>query len=153
MAGDFNMTPEQLHSGAGDWVRAMRATIARPAGITCRSGSGGRVIDFCVLDARLAGALESIAVDWDFPSSPHFPVRIRMRGGAAKDLVSVIRSPADFGTDKPIGCERKPRAIPLEVVGLLSDLETVQGMEHKAGIETTCRHSALRRGNELCSKG
>ena len=125
LAGDFNMTPEDLEEDAGDWLRKIGGVVVRPALPTCRSTSGGRTIDYCVMDARLAGSVASISVDEDFPSSPHSPVRLRFRGAAVKEYVSVLRRPASFEVCKPIGCMRRPQALDEEARRQLEELEAV----------------------------
>ena len=111
IAGDFNMTPEELEDEAGDLVRRIGGVVVRPAVPTCKSASGGRTIDYCIIDARMAGAVASINVDEDFPSSPHSPLRLRIRGAAVKEYVQVLRRPVCFEVCKPIGCMRRPRAL------------------------------------------
>ena len=55
LAGDFNMPPERLEEEAGEWLRSVGGVIIRPAGATCRSASGGRTIDYCIVDGRMLG--------------------------------------------------------------------------------------------------
>ena len=112
LAGDFNMTPEQLQEEAGDWLRKVGGVIVKPQRSTCRSATGGRTIDFCIMDYRMANAVEFIMVDEDYPSSPHWPVRIRVRSAAVKDYVNVLRRPVSFETHMPTGCRRKLSAGP-----------------------------------------
>ena len=59
----------------------------------------------------------------DFPSSPHIPVRIRLRGGAAKEYVQVLKRPASFDTTKPAGCARKPLPVPDQTLCKLTAME------------------------------
>ena len=65
IAGDFNMTPEELEEEAGDLIRRIGGVVIRPAQPTCKSNSGGRTIDYCIVDARMAGAVTAINVDED----------------------------------------------------------------------------------------
>ena len=144
IAGDFNMTPEQLNSGAGAWLLTMGAIVIQPEGMTCRSSGGGRTIDYCIIDHRISGTVKSIKVDNDFPSSPHFPVRIRVRGGAAKELVTVLKAPAMFENARPIGCERRPA----EGTGLRQ--KTEDKFDRLALVATT--EGGKEEGSELLSK-
>ena len=123
LAGDFNTTPEQLQEGAGDWLRKVGGVIVMPQRATCRSATGGRTIDFCVMDYRMANAVEFIKVDDDFPSSPHWPIRIRFRAAAVKECVKVLRRPVSFETYRPTGCRRKPPDIDEGTLAVLEDLE------------------------------
>ena len=108
MVGDFNMTPEELQ-GAHEWLRKIGGKITAPREPTCRSVSGGRVIDFFVLDCRIATAVHDIWADPDFPSSPHNAVVLRLGGMATRELAKQLRRPRPFPVDKPIGCARKPQ--------------------------------------------
>ena len=135
LAGDMNMTPEQFEAGASDWLRKVGGVIVRPTGATCRSSSGGRTIDFCVMDARMLGAVASITLDQVFPSSPHYPVRLRIRGAAVKEYVNALRRPACFDVDKPTGCMRRPQNLGCEALEVLERLEESAGGGHQRPTE------------------
>ena len=104
------MTPDELVNGAGEWLHRLGGFIVAPSGRTCRSGSGGRVINFGIIDGRARGAVHSVQVDDHFPSSPHWPVRIRLTCAATRELAVLLKRPSAFLPDPPTGCARKPQA-------------------------------------------
>lgn len=73
LAGDFNVTPDELEEDAGDWLRKIGGVVVKSDSPTCRSASGGRIIDYCVIDARMAGAVVAVSADQDFPLAPIIP--------------------------------------------------------------------------------
>ena len=112
MGGDFNMTPAELQR-AHAWLKQIGGQIRAPELPTCRSATGGRVIDFCIIDTRIAGAIESVATDLDFPASPHQAVVIRLRCKATRDMAWLLIRPNPFPSERSIGCVPRP-AVPDE---------------------------------------
>ena len=107
MGGDWNMEPEELMRAQG-WLARVGGTIRAPEAPTCRSALGGRVIDYVVLDMRIAGAVQCIFADLAFPASPHTAVVVRMRCTATRDLARLLVRPRAFPSDRPVGCAREP---------------------------------------------
>ena len=103
------MQPKDLVEGASHWVELIRGKVVAPANPTVRSSSGGRVIDFVVIDQRLGHAVHSIVADEDFPASPHRALVLKLRGHRNEDLVRVSLRPRGFGVDLPVGCAQPPR--------------------------------------------
>ena len=90
LGGDMNLTPEDL-ACAPDWLRRIGGVIQSPGEITCKSASGGRTIDFFVVDGRVSSASVACWVDYDFPGSPHYVVRLRLRCDATRDLARLLK--------------------------------------------------------------
>ena len=76
------MQPKDLVEGASHWVELIRGKVVAPANPTVRSSSGGRVIDFVVIDQRLGHAVHSIVADDDFPGR----WRLSFEGAGMKTL-------------------------------------------------------------------
>ena len=53
LGGDFNMAAEDLQWGMHAWLKKFGGKIFASAAPTCDSQSGGRTIDFMVLDTRI----------------------------------------------------------------------------------------------------
>ena len=80
IGGDFNMTPAELQ-GAQEWLKKIGGEIRAPEAPTCTNGN--RVIDFIVLDQRIAGAVHAIFTDLAFEdASPHHAVTVSEAGQA-----------------------------------------------------------------------
>ena len=78
IVGDFNMTPPDLQAEMDHWLQRINGQIFAPKENTCNSSSGGRVIDFAILDARISSGVVGVWVDYSCPSNPHRAVRIRI---------------------------------------------------------------------------
>ena len=70
IGGDFNMTPEEMQAdeAARAWLNKLGGTIVAPSSPTCRSSDGGRVIDFFIIDKRVAHAVTTSS--WRLTSHP-----------------------------------------------------------------------------------
>ena len=69
--------------------------------------AGGRIIDYFVVDQRIAHAVLSVKVCLDLASSPHNAVALRLRCTATRDLVRMLRRPRTFPARRPMGCRRR----------------------------------------------
>ena len=125
-------------------MRKVGGVIIRPEEATCRSQQGGRVLDYLVVDARIAGAVERVTLDQGFPSSRHHPVRIRIRGVGSRDYVNALRRPASFGIDMPIGCMRMPQEMTEGTLVRLRNIEESGGRDF---------NGEVRQGQSGCSLG
>ena len=67
LQADFNNTPDTLM--ATGWVADVGGTIFSSAAPTCQGKGGGRVIDYFVVDTRIARAFGAAEV-LDAPTSP-----------------------------------------------------------------------------------
>jgi len=108
IAGDWNMLPTELDE-ASDIIHSIGGMIVAPDAPTCKSASGGRTIDFAVVDQRLHGAVERVWTDTNFTSSPHTAVVYRFRCTATRALVQTFRRPRTFPTELVIGCQPPPK--------------------------------------------
>ena len=122
MGGDFNMTPEELTSdeAARAWLDKIGGRIVAPKSPTCRSPDGGRVIDFFIIDRRIAHAVADVFVAVDFASSPHSAVVVRLQRSATSVLMRMLRRPPRFPALRPIGCAREPAPPDTVMVAALS---------------------------------
>ena len=102
IGADFNMPPEEL-SQASRWLAKIGGVIKAPNVPTCRSLNGGRVIDFVVVDKRIAGAV-TLWTDLAFPGSPHSPVVVRLNTLETRKMALFLMRPASLPPDQPQGC-------------------------------------------------
>ena len=72
IGGDFNCAPQDLQEEMRKWLKELGGEIRAPGNLTCRSATGGRTIDFFIVDQRLLDGVEGVWVQEDFPSSPHY---------------------------------------------------------------------------------
>ena len=68
--GDFNMTPQELVQHYPGFLDHTKGCIRAPDVATCKSTTGGRTIDFIIVDQRIGDALVKVWLDLGFPSSP-----------------------------------------------------------------------------------
>ena len=106
MGGDFNMMPANLQE-AHDWLRQLGGEIKAPQVATCTNGN--RVIDFVILDQRIAGGVHAIYTDLGFEAgSPNHAVIVRLRCKANRAMVRQLVKPKSFPADRPMGCSAEP---------------------------------------------
>ena len=91
-----------------EWLKTIGGQVCAPSDITCRAQTGGRTIDFFIVDGRISHGVVSVWTVIDFASSTHYMVVIRLKTVASRALISRIVAPATFGGARPKGCERKP---------------------------------------------
>ena len=93
---------------AHDGLRKVGGEIRAPEVPTCTNGN--RVIDFVVVDRRIAGAVHIIFTDLEFAAgSAHHAVVVRLACKATRAMVRKLAKPRPFPPDRPIGCTSKPR--------------------------------------------
>ncbi len=112
ICADFNSEPEQLRPFS-DWLEKMRAVVAAPTEPTNHPSDGGtpRVLDYFLVDARIACAVRGVEVMHDVPASPHRAVKITFEARATNYLVKVPARPAALPKVPPVGCGRKPEIV------------------------------------------
>ena len=95
------------------------------------------MIDFFIIDKRIAHAVARIITAVDLASSPHSAVLVRLRRSATSELLRMLRRPSRFPASRPIGCAREPSrpdsAFMASLANLVSqlDLDSVSaGFEH-----------------------
>ena len=142
IAGDFNTTPEEMvgDEATSAWLHRLGGTIVAPSSPTCRSSEGGRVIDFFIIDKRIAHAVAEVFVAVDLASSPHSAVVIRLRRSATSALLRMLNRPPRFPAVKFIGCAREPvqpdDAVLVALVGLgLAECAPGAATQPKSGAE------------------
>jgi len=69
-----------------------------------------RTIDFYVVDSRLEGAVCAVGEVTDFPSTPHLPVRLEVRGHVGQRMRRILVRGRDLPQGLPQGCSRRPPA-------------------------------------------
>ena len=95
--GDFNMTPSEFEEGTADWRTKLGAEIKAQVKPTCTAGnSGGRVIDFFIVDGRMGGGFGEA---FTYPiaefeeGSPHSIVGLHVRATASRDMCQQLVRP------------------------------------------------------------
>ena len=71
IGGDFNTTPGDVVESMKEWLKTIGGKVCATVDITCRSQSGGRTIDFFIIDDRISHGVVDIWTVIDFASSPH----------------------------------------------------------------------------------
>ncbi len=102
LAGDFNVTPEQL--AASGWLELTKGVIVAPTRPTCNE----RVLDFFVVSECLAHAVKGAAVITDAYCGPHYAVRLYLSGQPRATHQRRLRAPTKIAAELPQGC--LPRA-------------------------------------------
>ena len=105
IGAEFNMPEKQLGE-AERWLRRIGGVIRAPSIPTCRSINGGRVIDYVVIDQRIAAALQ-VWTDVSFPGSPHSPVVLRLSAVESRRRALFLKRPKPLPLDRPAGCLAK----------------------------------------------
>ncbi|CAK0906810.1 unnamed protein product [Prorocentrum cordatum] len=90
VGGDFQLTPQEFQRSPS--MQLSEAIIAYPSTSlgTCRSGSGGRTIDYISVDPALEKTLDGVWVDEEWPAAPHKPVGLRVSMVATKAWEEVM---------------------------------------------------------------
>ena len=151
MAGDFNMTPQDLRDGMEAWLDKLGGKVIAPPEPTCRSKLGGRTIDFAVIDVRIEAAVQGIWVDYGVKASPHSVVRIRLRTRGTRDMVRRLKKPRAFPSDRPVGCPRAPKAPDQQVMeDLRSTASRWDGAKDFRPFNAALKHLVELAEEELC---
>ena len=112
IGADFNMAPNILQTEAGWWLDKVQGVVMASGQATFRPAQGGHSeLDYFVVDANIAHAVERTEVVLSLDVKPHRAVRLIMRPLGANRLGPVLRRPRAFPTSRPIGCARMP-AVP-----------------------------------------
>eukprot|EP00971_Amphidinium_carterae_P083171 1645629-Amphidinium_carterae.1 len=98
------MTPDELLMCR--WAQMMGGSIVHTDVATCSTGSG-RCIDYAILCARWKHAYLDIQTH-DSPTSPHWPVTLKLRGLRLSDRLPQRKRWKSFPRDRIVGCGCKP---------------------------------------------
>jgi hypothetical protein len=100
--GDWNTHPRELND-AGWLELAAGCAIAPPDSVgTCRTARGTwSVLDYIVVDGRLAGSLGPAVVEMDADTRPHRPVCYRIAAHARSRLIRQQLQPRRFPREPP----------------------------------------------------
>ena len=96
MGGDFQNTPQEVQHRMAKWLQTIDGEVAAPGNLTCRSGHGRRTIVFFIVDSRITQGVKGVWVQFDFPSSPHYAVVLRIEIIAADDEFLKVIVPKHF---------------------------------------------------------
>ncbi len=109
IGGDFNATPRELKAAVGRMLDRAGAVIRAPEQPTCYPANGrARVLDYFLVDARIAAAVSQAEVVEEVRGSPHRAVKLKVLGREVGGLVQMIQKSKMFPKQRPIGCPRKP---------------------------------------------
>ncbi len=149
IGADWNATPKELREAVGRMLDRAGAVVRAPAEPTCYPPTGRpRVIDYFLVDSRIAEAVGEAQVERSVTGSPHRAVRITVRGKEVGGLVQVIRKPRMLPRQRPIGCPRRP-LIPLETAGGAAE-EARSGEQRQHSLDESWRNIAYCIEAELC---
>ncbi len=109
IGADWNVTPKELREAAGGMMDRAGAVVRAPSEATCHPAVGRpRVLDFFLVDARMAAAVSEATLEQAVAGSPHRAVRITVRGKEVGGLVQVVKKPRALPRERPTGCPRRP---------------------------------------------
>ena len=109
MGGDFNTTPNGIKLSMGKWLERIGGEVCAPGNLTCKNGkSGGRTIDFFIVDSRIPHGVKGTWCQMDVPTSPHYMVVLRISSVASRATVRRLIAPRAFEPRLPIGCQFPP---------------------------------------------
>eukprot|EP00971_Amphidinium_carterae_P037965 746263-Amphidinium_carterae.2 len=104
VAADWNLQVEELQGVHFD--ATVGGTFFKTEGSTCSTGH--RCINFFLVQQRLVHAVQSVAILSDAPTSPHWPVEIRLKGVKMSDSIPMAKTWKCFPTAWPMGPRREP---------------------------------------------
>jgi len=107
---DGNMEPSSFAEHP-DIAATGGVVLATTAG-TCRYREIWKTYDYFLVHPALKSLVVGIEVINDWPTYPHKPVRLTLRGDAAKLWKRVARVPRPLPVATPIGCRREPQSWP-----------------------------------------
>ncbi len=109
LGADWNATPRELREAVGTMLDRAGAVIRAPSEATCYPPTGHpKVLDYFVVDSRMADAVSEAQVAEEIAGSPHRAVRVVVKGKEVGGLVQMVRKPRMFPRERPIGCPRRP---------------------------------------------
>ena len=108
--GDWNVSPAEFEKSG--WLKKVGGKIVQLGKATSHAGKGERTIDYFVVAASLeaAGAVLSCDTLGTGIVATHEPVELRLAGDARSVKVKTLMAPKAFPTERPVGCQREPRA-------------------------------------------
>ena len=111
MGGDFQDTPEEVESWAGEDVARARGRFYYGMEPTIYPSNGApRVIDYFIVAEELAHMVEKVSVKGELAVSPHRAVALILKSSSQPLLLNRLRTPKTFPREKPVGCPRQPVA-------------------------------------------
>ena len=134
LGGDLQTAAEDLRETR--WPRDLDAVIVAPEGPTCSGGkSGGRTIDYFLVDRRVKGFFGAATTWLTSPFKPHSPVAVEVRGGWQRAEALYLRKPRAFPKQRLIGpLEKEEDWAPLkERVRCAIEGHGTQGRDVQAG--------------------
>ncbi len=103
VAGDFNMTPEQM--AAAGFAEQLGGVIVKPSTTrgTCRTPTSSRTLDYCVMSDAMGMAVRSVDTVEHSSMKTHVPVVIELFPRAAAMKALYIRPPPRIPTERVYG--------------------------------------------------
>ena len=108
LSADFNMELEEFWGHHLAWE--LDGLLVRPDRGTCFTPKTKewKCYDFFFVDRRLEHSIESVEVMMEADTTPHLPVRLRLRASAKGLVRRAQKQPKQLPERPPIGCARKP---------------------------------------------
>ena len=97
VAGDWNVTPQQLK--AAPWDQIVKGAIKQPNEASCN----GKVYDFFVVSKSLSASVVAVTALDNGGFSPHSAVRMFLSGAARHKAVRKLTKPKAISADLPAG--------------------------------------------------
>ena len=97
----FNTTPADVVESMRELLKTIGGEVFAPGNVTCKSQTGGRTLDFFIVDRRIKHGVVGVWTVIDFAFSPHYLAAIRFSSVATRAMISKIVAPATFGGVRP----------------------------------------------------
>eukprot|EP00973_Karenia_brevis_P086948 12057309-Karenia_brevis.AAC.1 len=106
MAADFNMHPSELQDHPV--FQELGGLIVSAGRGTCSTTGGWKEYDYFIVDPRLKPFIMEVVAVEDAHTSPHLPVRLRLRARAADLVQRVPKMPKRLPVLFAAGCAPRP---------------------------------------------
>ena len=124
IGGDFNMAPTELQNHPV--FDELKGLAVAPTWGTCSTTGGWKTYDYFVVHPALKYYVHSIEVDTYANTSPHLPVRLKLRAKVPQLTQRVPSVPKPLPFEFQQGCARPPPQWPL----LPDSVDSQKDMDH-----------------------
>ena len=127
-------------------IVSTKGVVVAAQGGTCGYKEIWKSYDYYLVHPALKSLVTGIEVLMDWPTYPHQPVRLTLRGDAAKLLKRIAVAPRPLPVAPPIGCRRQPPSWPLSTAvwdPRLPEQEQTQSFADAHAAVRTCLESEV----------
>ena len=107
IGGDFNCTPAQLIDTG--WLKKVGGVVHYPIDATTDKG---KTYDFFVTSISMSPIVETVRIIGDHRCTPHYAVRLTLKGNCRKVMVRLLKAPKNFSAILPHGPANRAKEEP-----------------------------------------